>query len=117
MTEKSKKAPDSLEEFLREKTSAHWDALLKLKTDDVNSLLSDLLIAKMEPGEVPMPNDKDYKDCSAGYILALAPFLNAFLKAQNTVHKGGKSVVSSVHQRREGGESLGRWRWQEDELQ
>jgi hypothetical protein len=125
MTEKSRKLstiqPESLEEFLREKTSDHWDQLLKLKTDDVNSLVADLLIYKLEPGDVPMPNGKDYKDCSAGYLLALAPFLNVFLKAQNTVHPGEKSVVSSVYQRREGGESMGRWQWEgkatEDELQ
>jgi len=98
-----------LEEFLLKKSSKYWDELERLSTDDVNSLISDLLNDEMSPFDIPLPNGDDYYKAPAGYVIALNIFVSEFLKAQSGLMGKNRSLVAGVRNRRKKGESIGRW--------
>jgi hypothetical protein len=105
-----------MQEFLLQKSAKYWDELEKCSTDDVNSLISDLLGGELNPFEIPLPDGSDYSKAPAGYIIALKLFVDEFLTAQNFLFKG-KSLVGGVRKRINNGESIGRWRWEADNVQ
>jgi hypothetical protein len=100
----------ALEEFVLECIQPDVQQVLKCTADDLNSLASDLCDPDMELAEVPMPNGKDYKDCSIRYIMAVQTVMGEFLNAQKALGGDVSAQVYKLRERREAGEQIGRWR-------
>jgi hypothetical protein len=99
-----------LEEFLLSVCEQDIQKLMKCSVDDLTSLQSDLLNPDMDLSDVPLPNGKDFREASVGYIYALATVMGEFLVAQRALGGDSSAQVEKVRARRAGGEAVGQWR-------
>ena len=108
----------AFEEFVFECIQPDVQKLMMCSADDLNSLAADLFNSDMNLADVPMPNGKDYKDCSARYISAVWTVMGEFLNAQKGLGGDPSLLIHAIGDRRSQGEQIGRWRSvREDELQ
>jgi hypothetical protein len=108
----------ALEELVWESVQQDFQKLMKCSVDDLTSLASDLYDPDMELSEVPLPNGKDLREASVGYVIALSAAMGELLNAVKALGGDPSSLIHGIRDRRGQGEQIGRWRSvREDELQ
>jgi hypothetical protein len=100
----------ALEELVWESCQQEFQKLMKCSVDDLTSLASDLYDPDMELSEVPLPNGKDLREASVGYVIALSAAMGELLNAVKALGGDPSSLIHGIRDRRDQGEQIGRWK-------